>query len=34
MSVDQALAVGRKAGLNQEPFIQRTRDYLAESEKP
>jgi hypothetical protein len=30
----QALAVGRKAGLNQEPFIQRTRDYLAESEKP
>jgi len=31
MSVDQALAVARRAGLNQEPFVQRTRDYLAES---
>ena len=31
MSVDQALAVARRAGLNQEPFIQRVRDYLAGS---
>ena len=33
MSVDEALAMGRAAGLNQEPFVQRTRDYLAESKK-
>jgi len=31
MSVDDALAVARRAGLNQEPFVQRVRDYLAES---
>jgi protein tyrosine phosphatase (PTP) superfamily phosphohydrolase (DUF442 family) len=31
MSVGEALAVGRGAGLNQEPFIQRVRAYLAES---
>lgn len=31
MSVDEALAVARRAGLNQEPFVQWTRDYLAES---
>jgi len=34
MSVDEALAVARGAGLNQEPFVQRTRDYLAESKQP
>lgn len=34
MSVEEALAVGRKAGLNQEPFLQMTRDYLANSESP
>jgi len=31
MSVDEALAVARRAGLHQEPFVQWTRDYLAES---
>jgi protein tyrosine phosphatase (PTP) superfamily phosphohydrolase (DUF442 family) len=31
MGVYEALAVARRAGLNQEPFVQRTRDYLAES---
>jgi protein tyrosine phosphatase (PTP) superfamily phosphohydrolase (DUF442 family) len=31
LSVDEALAVARRAGLNQEPFVQRVRDYLAES---
>ena len=30
MSVDEALAVARRAGLNQDPFVQRVRDYLAE----
>lgn len=30
MSVGDALAVARRAGLNQEPFVQRVRDYLAE----
>jgi protein tyrosine phosphatase (PTP) superfamily phosphohydrolase (DUF442 family) len=31
MGVEEALAVARRAGLNQEPFVQRARDYLAES---
>ena len=31
MGVDEALAVARRAGLNQEPFVQRVRDYLAAS---
>jgi protein tyrosine phosphatase (PTP) superfamily phosphohydrolase (DUF442 family) len=31
MSVDEALTVARRAGLNREPFVQRTRDYLAQS---
>jgi len=31
MSVDEALAVARRAGLNQEPFLQMTRDYLSGS---
>ena len=31
LSVDQALSVARRAGLNQEPFVQRVRAYLAES---
>jgi protein tyrosine phosphatase (PTP) superfamily phosphohydrolase (DUF442 family) len=34
MGVDEALAVARRAGLNQEPFMQRVRDYLAESGHP
>jgi protein tyrosine phosphatase (PTP) superfamily phosphohydrolase (DUF442 family) len=32
LGVDEALAVARRAGLNQEPFLQRARDYLADSE--
>jgi protein tyrosine phosphatase (PTP) superfamily phosphohydrolase (DUF442 family) len=32
MSVDEALAVARRAGLNRAPFIRRVRAYLAESE--
>jgi protein tyrosine phosphatase (PTP) superfamily phosphohydrolase (DUF442 family) len=32
LSIDDALVVARSAGLNQEPFIQRAREYLAESE--
>ena len=31
MSVEEALAVARRAGLNQEPFLQMARDYLAGS---
>jgi protein tyrosine phosphatase (PTP) superfamily phosphohydrolase (DUF442 family) len=31
MSVDEALATARGAGLTQEPVVQRVRDYLAES---
>jgi protein tyrosine phosphatase (PTP) superfamily phosphohydrolase (DUF442 family) len=31
MGVDEALAVAKRAGLDQEPFLQRARDYLAGS---
>jgi protein tyrosine phosphatase (PTP) superfamily phosphohydrolase (DUF442 family) len=31
MSVDEALAVGKRAGLNRAPFIRMVRTYLAES---
>ena len=31
MSVDEALAVARRAGLNQAPFVRKVRAYLAES---
>jgi hypothetical protein len=31
MSVDEVLAVARRAGLNRAPFIRKVRNYLAKS---